>query len=199
MGDFIEVKEAGKLLPAKNATARLLLVFGGTVVNGRTSGTYMWDYMGAFKDKFHIFVAFTNEVKGDKAYNEVMKTLEANHLKASDQILYLFSGGWRPGKQLLTDQHGADAFSSIYLVDIWMKATSDNGKASATFYKALADSDTKKLAYVFTPKGAVNKEARDYIANRLGADKAKRVDYQTGVDEMDTHMSTNEVAVAMIK
>jgi len=84
MGDFIEVKEAGKLLPAKTATARLLLVFGGTDVNGRTSGTYMWDYMGGFKDKFHIFVAFTNFVKGAEAYKAVLKALEDNHLKASD-------------------------------------------------------------------------------------------------------------------
>jgi hypothetical protein len=199
MGDFIEVKEAGKLLPAKTATARLLLVFGGTIVNGRTSGTYMWDYMGDFKDKFHIFVAFGTDVKGAEAYKAVMKALDDNHLKASDQILYLFSGGWRPGKQLLTDQQGADAFSAVLLVDIWMRSDSDNGKASATFYKALADSDTKKLSYVYTPNGAVNKQARDYIANRLGADRAKRVDYQKGVDEMDTHMSTNEVAVKMIK
>ena len=198
MGDFIEVKESGKLLPAKNATARLLLMFGGTDVNGRTSGTYMWDYVGGFKDKFHIFVASNNFVKGDKAYDAVMKTLEANHLTASDQILYLFSGGWSPGMQLLRAQ-GAKTFSSILLVDIWMRADSENGQASAKFYKALADTDTKKLAYVFTPGGAVNKEARDYIANRLGPEKAKRVDYQDGVDQMDTHMSTNEVAVGMIK
>lgn len=198
MGDTIELKGFGKLSAAKGASAPLLIVFGGTDVGGRTSGDYMWDYMGAVKDKFHIFVAANHHVNGKDAYDALMKALEANSLKASQQTLYLFSGGWRPGIPVLRSA-GAKTFSFIFLVDIWMGVSEKSGSTSPDFYKALADSDADKLAYVFTRGGADNTAARDYIAKKLGPEKAKLVDYQKGVDQMDTHMSTNSVAVGMIK
>ena len=88
----------------------------------------------------------------------------------------------------------AATFSSIYLVDIWMD---DTGVAS--FYKALADKEAGRLTYIYTRGGAENEDARDYIAKKLGATKATLVDYKTGVDKSVTHMSTNSVAVGMLK
>ena len=198
MGDTIEIKGLGKLSSAKGASAPLLIVFGGMEVNGRTSGDYMWDFMDDLKDKFHIFVASNQFVNGSKAYTEVMQTLNTKGLTASDQILYLFSGGWNPGIHVLRSE-GSKTFSLIFLVDIWMNPAKDAGKSSAKFYMALADTDAGKLTYVFTPHGAVNDKARDYIAKKLGPKKAKLVDYQDGVDHMDTHMSTNSVAVGLLK
>jgi hypothetical protein len=203
MADTIEIvkiqdpkhaKDLGQLSPAKDATAPLLLVFGGIVVDGRRSGLYMWDFMDDIEEKFHIFVAFDQNVNGEDAYKGVMKALKEHDLTASDKILYLFSGGWRPGIDVLRSE-GPKLFSSIFLVDIWMGDRSD----SPDFYKALADKVKDRLTYIFTPNGAVNGDARDYIANRLGSQRAIRVDYQKGVDHMKTHMSTNKVAVAMLK
>jgi len=193
MGGTIKIEGFGKLSPAKEKSAPLLIVFGGVVVGGRTSGDYMWDYMGDIKDKFHIFVGDHPRVKGEEAYQHLLDTMKKHDLAASEQILYLFSGGWRPGIPLLRSVE-AKTFSSIYLVDIWMKDA-----AVATFYKALADKEAGRLTYIYTPGGAENNDARDYIAKKLGATKTKLVDYQTGVDEAVTHMSTNNVAVGLLK
>lgn len=198
MGDTIEVKGFGKLSPANHASAPLLIVFGGKDVGGRTSGDYMWDYMGPIRHKFHIFVANNQFVNGKDAHQELVKALDSNRLKASQQILYLFSGGWNPGIHLLRSE-GTTPFSSILLVDIWMGVGEKSGSVSPDFYKALADTDREKLTYIHTRGGASNHTARDYIAKKLGPEKAKLVKYQKGVDHMDTHMSTNSVAVGMLK
>jgi hypothetical protein len=154
----------------------------------------MWDYMGDIKEKYHIFVADGPRVKTpEDSYKKLLDTLQKNGLQAPSQILYLFSGGWRPGMPLLRSA-GAATFSSIYLVDIWMD---DTGVAS--FYKALADKEAGRLTYIYTRGGAENEDARDYIAKKLGATKATLVDYKTGVHKSVTHMSTNSVAVGMLK
>lgn len=194
MGSTIKIEGFGNLSPAKDQSAPLLLVFGGVVVGGRTSGDYMWDYMGDIKEKYHIFVADGPRVKTpEDSYKKLLDTLQKNGLQAPSQILYLFSGGWRPGMPILRSA-GATTFSSIYLVDIWMD---DTGVAS--FYKALADKEAGRLTYIYTRGGAENEDARDYIAKKLGATKATLVDYKTGVDKSVTHMSTNSVAVGMLK
>jgi hypothetical protein len=194
MADTIEIvkiqdpkhaNDLGQLSPAKDTTAPLLLVFGGIVVDGRRSGLYMWDFTDDIEEKFHIFVAYDQRVNGEDAYKRVMKALKEHDLTASDQILYLFSGGWRPGIDVLRSE-GPKRFSSIFLVDIWMGDRSD----SPDFYKALADKVRDRLTYIFTPHGAANDEARDYIAKRLGSQRAKQA---------KTHMSANSVAVGMLK
>src|SRR5262249_34813624 len=119
--------------------------------------------------------------------------LQNNDLTASDQILYLFSGGWRPGIPLLRSVE-AKTFSSIYLVDIWMNDTD-----VAAFYKALTDKEAGRVTFLFTPGGGGNDDARDYIAKKLGATKATLVDYKKGVEKAVTHMSTNSVAVGRLK
>lgn len=193
MGGTIKIEGFGKLSAAREKSASLLIVFGGVVVGGRTSGDYMWDYMGKIKDKYHIFVADNPLVKGDEAYKNLLDALQRNDLTASEQILYLFSGGWRPGIPLLRSVE-AKTFASIYLVDIWMNDTD-----VAAFYKALSDKEAGRLTYVYTRGGAENDDARDYIAKKLGATKATLVDYKKGVEKAVTHMSTNSVAVGTLK
>jgi hypothetical protein len=180
----------GKLSFAPDADAPLLIVFGGIDVGPDDkhkvrSGIYMWNYMGAIRDKFHIFVAYNHRVDGAACYRELTKALAAKDLSPSRQILYLFSGGYRPGRQLLTSS-GSDSFSSIYLVDIWMKDAE-----VAKFYTALADRNVAKLSYVYTDGGAVNPGARDHIKNRLGA----RATYVPN----HAHMKTNVSAVSALQ
>lgn len=172
----------GKLSMARNLSAPLLVVFGGIPV-GRRSGLYMWDYVGKITDRFHIFVAYDNNVDGTLAYSSLMSTLQAQGGIPNQQILYLFSGGWRPGMALLNSR-GAALFSSIYLVDIWM-----GSDKSAKFYKDLVDANAAKITYVSTKAGASNDTAREYIANKVGA-RAIRFQGQ--------HMETNTKAVTLL-
>jgi hypothetical protein len=194
MGDPIDIPGYGKLSVAPDASAPLLVVFGGIDVGGIHSGVYMWNYMNKVKDRFHIFVARSNTVNGSQAYRALMSTLKDQSLTPSDQILYLFSGGYRPGMDLLPSG-GPGLFSSIYLVDIWMGVnTKTKSSAVPDFYKALADGNAAKITYVFTTFGANNDKARDYIANKVGSSRAILV--KGG--GMDVHMSTNTVAVKML-
>ncbi len=172
----------GKLSMASNLSAPLLVVFGGINI-GRRSGIYMWDYMGNIKDRFHIFVAYDNTVNGTLAYSSLMSTLQAQGGIPNQQILYLFSGGWRPGMALL-DSRGPALFSSIYLVDIWI-----GSDESANFYKRLVDGNAAKITYVSTKTGASNDTAREYIANKVGP-RAIRFQGQ--------HMETNTKAVTLL-
>ena len=194
MGDpLIDIPSYGKFSAASDASAPLLVVFGGIDVGGVHSGVYMWNYMNKVKDRFHIFVARSNTVNGTHAHTALTSTLQAQKLTPSQQILYLFSGGYRPGMDLLPS-NGPSLFSSIFLVDIWMGVTPRSGSVVPDFYKALADGNSAKITYVYTKFGANNDKARDYIANRLGTGKAVLVDG----GGMETHMSTNTVAVKML-
>jgi hypothetical protein len=193
----IEVSGFGKLSMASDASAPLLLVFGGIDVGGVQSGVYMWQFMSNIKDKFHIFVALHNHVNGTKSYGGVKTTLQAQSLTPSNHVLYLFSGGYRPGMEVLTSDK-ADAFSSIYLVDIWMGVTQKSGSIVPSFYKSEVDKNTAKFSYVFTAFGANNDSARDYIAKKLGSQKAVLVKGQKGEEGMQTHMRTNTVAIGML-
>ena len=187
----IDIPGYGKFSAAPGASAPLLVVFGGIDVNGIQSGVYMWDYMNKVKDRFHIFVASSNAVNGTQAYRALMSTLQAQSLTASDQILYLFSGGYRPGMDLLPSS-GPATFSSIYLVDIWMGVPKKTkSTAVPDFYEALVDGNAGKITYVYTSFGANNDAARDYIANKLGPSKAIFV-------TVGGHMGTNTVAVKML-
>jgi hypothetical protein len=183
----IDVPLYGKLSKAPHANAPLLVVFGGIVVGGVSSGHYMWNYMNTFKDRFHIFVAQSPKVNGLNSHRSLMTILKAQGLTASKQILYLFSGGYKPGMDLLTGG-GPLLFSSIFLVDIWMRDSS-----VSKFYKALADANMAKITYVYTTFGANNEKARDYIANNVG-----KSTFVAGAS-MDAHMSTNTVAVRNIR
>jgi hypothetical protein len=117
-----------------------------------------------------------------------LKALTAKGLKPSTQILYLFSGGYRPGIDVLTTS-GASVFSAIYLVDIWM-----GGARVGNFYQALADHNATKITYVYTIFGANNKVARDYIATKV-VPRATLVQSLAHEGGIDTHMRTNVIAV----
>lgn len=197
MGTPIDISGYGKLSIASNTGSPLLVVFGGIPVNGQQSGVYMWDFMKAVSDRFHIFVAAHNHVDGVGAYDALTKRLEAEQISASQQILYLFSGGYRPGMALLRSK-GAELFSSIFLVDIWMGVTEESHSVVPDFYKHLVNKHSDLITYVYTSFGANNDDARDYIAKKLGPQKAKLVQGNKGQSGMDVHMSTNTVAVGML-
>jgi hypothetical protein len=198
MGGPIGIPGYGKLSMAADANARLLVVFGGITVGGIQSGVYMWNYVSDIKDRYHIFVALNNEVDGNKAYDSLMSTLQAQGLTPSQQILYLFSGGYRPGMGLLTSK-SPDLFSSIYLVDIWMGVTKKSHSIVPDFYKHLVNKMPAKITYVYTSFGANNDAARDYIANKLGPERATLVKGQKGEEGMQVHMRTNIAAVGMLQ
>jgi hypothetical protein len=197
MGTVVDVSGLGKLSVATEAKAPLLVVFGGITVGGVQSGVYMWNYMNDIKDRFHIFVALNNDVDGNKAYDALMSTVQVQSLAPSQQTLYLFSGGYRPGMGLLNSK-GSDLFSAIYVVDIWMGVTQKSHSIVPDFYKALVDKIPAKITYVYTSFGANNEAARDYIANRLGSQRATLVKGQKGEDGMQTHMRTNAVAIGTL-
>jgi hypothetical protein len=189
--NLVHVAGQGNLSIAPKVDAPLLLVFGGIDVHKVHSGVYMWNYMNPVRQRFHIFVALSNHVNGTIAYGAVLKTVNDKGLKPSEQILYLFSGGYKPGIDVLTTS-GASVFSSIYLVDIWM-----GGARLGSFYQALADQNAPKITYVYTTFGANNKVARDYIAKKV-APRATLVQGLKHEGGMDTHMRTNAVAVSSL-
>ncbi len=194
----VDISSHGKLSIAPDADAPLLVVFGGIDVGGVQSGVYMWNYMANIKDKFHIFVALNNNVNGTEAYRSLMETLKAKGLTPSRQILYLFSGGYKPGINLLTSSD-PNLFSSIYLVDIWMGEGKDHRSTVPNFYKALANRNAAKLTYVYTKFGANNDGARDYIANKVGRARATLVHGGRHESGMQTHMRTNTVAIGTLQ
>jgi len=210
MGDRIDISGLGKLSIADKVDAPLLVVFGGTAVDKEdldgihreketlvSSGDYMWTFMSGIQSRYHIFVAVSQDVDGKEAYEKLISKLQDQKLSPSSQILYLFSGGWRPGRKVLLRDEGTDPFKSIFLVDIWMGVTKKSGSMSPDFYKALASKHTDMITYVFTEHGAVNDKARDFIAN-LVPKRAILVDPQEGEHGRQTHMRTNTVAVGML-
>lgn len=194
---LIDIHGQGRLSLSHDPGAPLLIVFGGIPVDFHDkdgvktpSGVYMWNYMNKIKDRFHIFVASSSDVNGTLAYNSLMKEVGDRKLTPSKQILYLFSGGYRPGMSVLRS-NGSNGFASIFLVDIWMGLGKHNDPSVANFYKTLADGNVAKMVYVYTSFGANNTDARDYIANKLGPAKAKLV-------VAGGHMATNISAVNML-
>lgn len=193
----IDLHGLGTMSLAHDPKAALLIVFGGVPVDfhdkdgGKTvSGVYMWNYMHRIQDRFHVFVAASHDVNGVLAYDAVMKEVNDRKLDPPQQILYLFSGGYRPGMSVLTSR-GANTFSPIFLVDIWMGLGSQNDPSVAKFYKSLADANSAKMFYIHTTGGADNPDARDFITNKLGPTRAPLV--VTG-----GHMATNITAVNML-
>jgi hypothetical protein len=175
-----KVGDLGKFTPAKEKTAPLVIVFGGIDVNGKKSGEYMYDYFDKTGDNYNLFVASDHKVDGKKAYEQIKNSINRESIKPSKKILYLFSGGWRPGKDLL-ESVGAKEFDKIYLVDIWM-GDSKVGK----FYTELANNNKGKVEYFYTSFGANNEKARKDISQSVSKGEQNRE---------NNHMKTNEDAV----
>jgi len=192
---YVHIHGQGRVCINDRKDAPLLVVFGGIDVGGVHSGVYMWNYMSSLKSRYHIFVANSNAVNGTLAYNALMKKLgdATIDVDPEEQILYLFSGGYKPGMDVLTSS-GPATFSEILLVDIWM-----GNKTVANYYRRLADTNFVKMTYTYTSFGANDHETRDYIANRLGPTRSTHVEgLGSGKKKeagMATHMRTNTVAI----
>ena len=215
----VEIPLYGKLALAPKPDAPLLMVFGGIDVLEREldpadklqpnkpveSGDYMWRYLNNLRSRFHIFVANNAKVNGSLAYRYVLFYLqwrgsppavcpvqEPQPFSGPYQVLYLFSGGYRPGMDLLK-HYSARLFSTICLVDIWM-GRSDVG----SFYLSLAAANPGKMFYIHTVFGANNESAMNSIARKLGRARSTLVSGKPGESGTQTHLRTNELAVVRI-
>jgi hypothetical protein len=213
----VDLLPYGKLSICAQPNAPLLMVFGGIDVPEAVldpldvahakqmvqSGDYMWPYLRNLRSRFHIFVGQNPGVDGAGAYRTVVRTLQWKGFPPSscsleepqpfsgDQVLYLFSGGYRPGAQLLK-KYTTKLFSTILLVDIWMK---DGGVAK--YYTDLAGANVSKTYYVHTTHGAVNDDARDIMDRKLRS-QSILVKWRNGELGLQTHMRTNEEAVKLL-
>jgi hypothetical protein len=215
----VDILGYGQLSIVPQENAPLLVVFGGIDVaesiidptdktNAKKmvqSGVYMGKYFNNLRSRFHIFVASNPKVNGALAYRQVLYTLqwkgsppaispttEPAPFSGPSQILYLFSGGYKPGIDLL-NRYSRNLFSSIFLVDIWMGT-----RSIGSFYESLAGANTGKTYYIHTLFGANNDSARDSITKKLGGSSAPLVKGRPGESGMQTHMRTNEEAVSKI-
>jgi hypothetical protein len=215
----VEIPGYGKLSLAAQPNAPLLMVFGGidvaeTVLDPADkahakqmvqSGVYMWKYFNNLRSRFHIFVAHNPKVNGALAYRYVLYTLqwkgfppavcpvaEPEAFSGPNQVLYLFSGGYKPGIELLKS-YPIKLFSSVFLVDIWMGS---NG--IGTYYENLAGANAGKTWYIHTSFGANNDSAMNSIAKKLGGARATLVKGRHGESGTQTHMRTNEEAASRI-
>ena len=215
----VEIPGYGKLSFAPHQNAPLLMVFGGidvaeSVIDPRDkkhanqmvhSGSYMWKYFHTVRSRFHVFVANSPKVNGALAYRHVLYTLqwkgfppgvcpadEPQAFGGSHQVLYLFSGGYKPGMDLLK-KYSIQSFSSIFLVDIWM-----GSHTVGSYYEHLARANPGKTYYIHTSFGANNDGARDFIAKKLGSARSILVKGRPSESGMQTHMRTNEEATARI-
>ncbi len=167
----------GKFTQGEKPTSPLVVVYGGTDVGGRKSGVYMYDYFAGFNNRYNLFVANDHNVDGTGAYTAIQNKV-GNY--PSKKILYLFSGGYRPGKKLLKEV-GAGEFDKIYLVDIWM-GNQDVG----SFYTNLAKENPDKVEYYYTSFGGNNSSATSSISSSVKTKLSQKE---------NSHMKTNEDAV----
>lgn len=170
------VGDYGKFTDGASKSSPLAIVFGGIPVGGKLSGEYMYDYFNKTGNKLNLFVASNSNVNGKVSYDSVMK----KDITPSKKILYLFSGGYKPGMELLKSV-GPNTFDKIYLVDIWM------GNASVSdFYTKLAKENKGKVEYYYTSFGANNNTARNTISQTVT---------KSGSNRKNNHMDTNNDAV----
>lgn len=170
------ISKCGNFSQGSKNDAPLVFVFGGIPVGGRQSGDYMYDYFDRTGDSFHLFVAESSKVKGMDCYNAVMSKVKSLGLNPKKKILYLFSGGYRPGMDIL-ERIDPKQFDRIYLVDIWMG--SENPYVS-NFYLGIAASMPDKVEYYYTDFGAQNKKARDKMVSTVKVKMKNPANAHTG-------------------
>jgi peptidoglycan hydrolase-like protein with peptidoglycan-binding domain len=156
-----DLQSYGKFTPGRDKNSPLVVVFGGIPVGGRESGDYMYDYFNKTGDKYNLFVAKSHRVNGAEAYQALKNKISAGEITPSKKILYLFSGGYRPGQSALS-KFSPDEFDKILLVDIWM-----GNSTVSEFYKGLASKYRDKVEYYYTDYGANNSSARDSISSSV--------------------------------
>jgi hypothetical protein len=176
-----DIGNYGKFTEASSKKSPLIVVYGGIDVGGKKSGEYMYDYLSKIGSSANIFVAKDHNVDGKAAYDSLKSKLNEKSITPSKKILYLFSGGYRPGMDLLKSV-SASEFDLIYLVDIWMGSSK-----VAEFYKKLAEDNRGKVRYFYTGTGANNTDAKNALINTLNFYKA---------NDNNDHMATNKDAVS---
>jgi len=180
-----QIENFGKLVVSSNKSSPTLICFGGIDVKGRESGDYMWDYFGQLKNKFQIFVAKNHNVDGEESYKSVIKYLESNGYNTSEQILYLFSGGYKPAIPVLNRYESK--FSKFILVDIWIG--NDN---ISTYYVNLAKKNRSKTYYIYTSFGPNNSQGSKELARNSFFSKLKPG------GSMTDHMDCNKLAIDIL-
>jgi hypothetical protein len=173
-----DLQSYGKFTPGKDKSSPLVVVFGGIPVGGKESGDYMYDYFNKTGDKYNLFVAKSHRINGAEAYQSLKNKISSGEITPSKKILYLFSGGYRPGQSALT-KFKPEEFDKIMLVDIWM-----GNSSVSSFYKDLASKYKDKVEYYYTDYGANNSSARDSIASSV----AKK-------EKVSGHMASNINAI----
>lgn len=176
-----DVGSYGKFTEGSSKKSPLVVVFGGINVGGRKSGDYMYDYVNRIGTSANMFVANDHNVNGKSSYDALKNKLSEKSIVPSKKILYLFSGGYNPGMELLKSV-GASEFDVIYLVDIWMGSSK-----VANFYEELAKNNVSKVRYFYTGTGSANANAKNNLIKTLNFYKA---------NDNNDHMDTNKDAVS---
>lgn len=174
----------GNFTPSINEGAPLIVVYGGIDVKGRKSGDYMYDYFGKTNNRYNLFVANDNRIDGYSAYTSLLTHLQNQKIYPTKKVLYLFSGGQRPGITLLK-KISPEEFEKIYLVDIYIGPNNETER----IYTELAKKYPNKVEYYYTGSdneagGSVNLNAKRSIISSVSVSKRGR-----------NHMLTNDDAV----
>lgn len=179
------LSDYGKFSEGANKTSPLVIVFGGIPQKGKQSGEYMYDYFNKTGNKLNLFIAANSNVNGKSSYSAVINKIGQLSVSPSKKILYLFSGGYKPGMELLKSE-GANKFDKIFLVDIWM------GNSSVSdFYTKLAKENKEKVEYYYSGAGANNNAAKNTIIQTVN---------KSLLNNKNNHMDTNNDAIeALIK
>jgi hypothetical protein len=149
--------EYGELWTAA-PTSPLILVYGGTAVKGRKSGEYMLDYFRSLTVKNNVFIATDNQVDGADSFSwaKGAATPAGTSPAWRKKILFVFSGGQLPAKDILAQPSDLDQFDKIYLADPYLGTGSTH-----EHWWQLANSNPAKFVFVYTdvPLGeTLNKE-----------------------------------------
>lgn len=179
----------GNFTPSMYDGSPLVLVYGGIDVNGRPSGEYMYDYFKEAGNKFNLFVAKNHKINGLDAYQKVSDYMQSQNIYPNKKVLYLFSGGFRPGFTLLKSV-SPDQFEKIYLVDIYI----GKNQEIANFYVDLAKRYPSKVEYYYTGTstsagGSRNLNAQNSIVNAVFTSKKGMNHMLTNIDAVNSLFS----------
>lgn len=182
-----DIEGLGNFTPSRFDSAPLVIVYGGIDVKGRSSGEYMYDYFDKTENKYNLFVAKNHRVDGYETYVKLQDFLKQENIYPNRKVLYLFSGGFRPGMTLMSKVN-PEEFEKIYLVDIYI----GKNASTANFYTKLAKQYPSKVEYYYTGSqnqegGSDNLPAKNTIISSVFTSKRG-----------NNHMSTNEDAVASL-
>ena len=179
----------GNFTPSMYDGSPLVLVYGGIDVNGRPSGEYMYDYFKEAGNKFNLFVAKNHKINGLDAYQKVSDYMQSQNIYPNKKVLYLFSGGFRPGFTLLKSV-SPDQFEKIYLVDIYI----GKNQEISNFYVDLAKRYPSKVEYYYTGTstsagGSRNLNAQNSIVNAVFTSKKGMNHMLTNIDAVKSLFS----------